>query len=343
VTGGTWGRLAGLAVSVDGIGTERRETEVSSGFTRVTTTIVLAGEGAEGRGEDVTYAAADHDGYPEVDLRGTYTLSSLSEALDAVELFPGGAPEWAASAVYRRWAFESAALDLALRQAGRSLGEVVGRPYRPVRFVVSTRLDPREWLAVDPALEFKLDPTSEWTEEFMRDVAATGSVRCLDFKSFYHGTIVDQPVDPALYARAVELFPDAVVEDAAFVPETVGILRGIEDRLSFDAPIHSLADVEALPVAVRWLNIKPSRFGTLARLFECIDTCEARGVTMYGGGQFELGYGRGQIQALASLFYPGGPNDVAPGAYNEPVPRTGAPRSPLVPPERPAGFSWDPS
>jgi hypothetical protein len=150
-------------------------------------------------------------------------------------------------------------------------------------------------------------------------------------------------VDPALYARAVELFPDAVVEDAAFVPETVGILRGIEDRLSFDAPIHSLADVEALPVAVRWLNIKPSRFGTLARLFECIDTCEARGVTMYGGGQFELGYGRGQIQALASLFYPGGPNDVAPGAYNEPVPRTGAPRSPLVPPERPAGFSWDPS
>jgi hypothetical protein len=210
-----------------------------------------------------------------------------------------------------------------------------------VRFVVSTRLDPREWLAVDPSLEFKLDPTSEWSEGFMRDVAATGSVRCLDFKSFYHGTVVDQPPDPALYATALELFSDAVVEDAAFVPETRELLAGVEDRLSFDAPVHSLADVDSLPVDVRWLNVKPSRFGSLARLLECIDACEARGVTMYGGGQFELGYGRGQIQALASLFYADGPNDVAPGAYNEPVPSAGLPRSPLPPPERPVGFSWE--
>ena len=33
---------------------------------------------------------------------------------------------------------------------------------------------------------------------------------------------------------------------------------------------------------------------------------------MYGGGQFELGHGREQIQRLASLFYADGPNDVAP-------------------------------
>ncbi len=341
MTGGTWGRLAGLELTIDELRTERRATDVSSGFTRVTTTIVLAGAGHEGRGEDVTYAAADHDAFPELDLSGRHTLSSLSTALDGIELFPGGAPEWAASADYRRWGFESAALDLALRQGGVSLGEAVGRPYRPVRFVVSTRLDPREWLAVDPSLEFKLDPTSEWSDAFMREVAATESVRCLDFKSYYHGTVVDQPPDPALYAAAVELFSTAVIEDAAFVPETRDVLRGVEDRLSFDAPVHSLADVDALPVAPRWLNIKPSRFGTLARLFECIDACEARGVTMYGGGQFELGYGRGQIQALASLFYADGPNDVAPGAYNEPVPRGGLPGSPLAPPEQPIGFSWE--
>jgi hypothetical protein len=64
---------------------------------------------------------------------------------------------------------------------------------------------------------------------------------------------------------------------------------------------------------------------------------------MYGGGQFELGYGRGQVQALASVFYADGPNDVAPGVYNEPVPRAGGPGSPLAPPERPAGFSWEPA
>jgi hypothetical protein len=53
---------------------------------------------------------------------------------------------------------------------------------------------------------------------------------------------------------------------------------------------------------------------------------------MYGGGQFELGVGRRHIQVLASLFYPSGPNDVAPSEYNAGGPRAGLPRSPLPPP-----------
>jgi hypothetical protein len=100
--------------------------------------------------------------------------------------------------------------------------------------------------------------------------------------------------------------------------------------------------VEALPSPPRFLNIKPSRFGSLARLFETLDACESRGISMYGGGQFELDVGRGQIQALASLFYPDGPNDVAPPGYNETEPRAGLPRSPLVPPATPIGFSFGP-
>jgi hypothetical protein len=51
---------------------------------------------------------------------------------------------------------------------------------------------------------------------------------------------------------------------------------------------------------------------------------------MYAGGQFELGVGRAQIQALASLFYPDGPNDCAPAAYNAPEPSAGLPASPLT-------------
>jgi hypothetical protein len=48
--------------------------------------------------------------------------------------------------------------------------------------------------------------------------------------------------------------------------------------------------------------------------------------------------GRAQIQELASLFYPDGPNDVAPGAYNDPDLPESLPTSPLSPPENPRGF-----
>ncbi len=231
-------------------------------------------------------------------------------------------------------------LDLALRQAGISFAAAVGREYRPVRFVVSTRLDPRVWLAVDPALEFKLDPTSDWTRGHMEELAATGSVRTLDLKAYYTGTSVDQPLDVALYRAVAELFPAAVIEDPAVTPETLEALHGAEGRLSFDAPIHALADIDELTVPIRHVNIKPSRFGSLARLLECLDACEERGISMYGGGQFELGVGRGQIQALASVFYADSPNDVAPGGYNAPEPRSGLPPSPLPPPRGEPGFSW---
>src|SRR6185312_12114269 len=102
-----------------------------------------------------------------------------------------------------------------------------------------------------------------------------------------------------------------------------------EGRMSFDAPVHSLADLLALPIEPGWQNVKPSRFGTVARLLECIEHCDANGIRMYGGGQFELGPGRRQIQALASVFYPDGPNDVAPADYNVGDPRPGLPQSPL--------------
>jgi L-alanine-DL-glutamate epimerase-like enolase superfamily enzyme len=336
-----YARLARLPIEIARHRLERAETEVSSGFTRVTTTVVLEGAGVEGRGEDVTYDSGDHEVFPELALEGRFTVEEASRALDGLDLFAGRVPKWPASTDYRRWGLESAVLDLALRQAGLSLGEALARPYRPVRFVVSTRLDPRSWLAVDPELEFKLDPTSEWDRPTMEALAATGSVRVLDFKAFYTGTVVEQRPDPELYRAAAELFADAVLEDPALIPETLAALDRAIDRLAFDAPIHSLDDIDALPVRIRHVNIKPSRFGTLERLLDCVEECERRGIVMYGGGQFELGIGRGQIQALASLFYPDAPNDVAPREYNEPEPRAGLQRSPLAPPVRPLGFSWE--
>ena len=310
--------VRGLELEVESFSTERRELSVSTEFVRVTTTVAVSGAGETGRGEDVTYQAELHDDFPELRERGRMTVEAYSQRLAAYGLED-----------YRRWAFESAGLDLALRQNGLSLGRAVGREYRPVRFVVSTRQDVRPWLVLYPALELKLDPVSEWTDERMRELAATDRVRVLDLKGQYHGTVVDQPPDPRLYRAVVEIFPEAIIEDAALTDETREALRGAEERLSWDAPIHSAADIEAR--APRFVNIKPSRFGSVERLFDALDYCEANGITMYGGGQFELGVGRVHIQALASLFYAGSPNDVAPGAYNEGQPRPGLPQSPLEP------------
>jgi hypothetical protein len=331
-----WERLRGLALVVESFQTEQRSVEVSTEFTRVTTTVVLGGGGEEGRGEDVTYTAEDHEWFPTVDPPGATTLADFSRALDDIVLFQGD-PQMAASADYRRWALESAALDLALRQNGMSLGEALERQYRPVRFVISTRGDAFAWLGAAPELELKLDPDNEWERPFIERLAATGRVRVLDLKAYYRGTVVEVEPNPWLYRTVVELFPDVVLEDAWLEGECGEIVRPQAKRLSFDAPIHSADDVRSLAVEPGWMNIKPSRFGTVARLLECIEYCAANSIRLYGGGQFELGVGRMQIQALASLFYPDGPNDVAPSDYNTGAPRPGLPKSPLPAPSDP-GF-----
>ena len=324
-----WDELAGLQVRIDGYSPERRDLP-REGWTRVTTTVVLEGEGEKGEGEDVTYDAAEHDDFPaELPLAGSWSLAELSLHLEAFEL-----PD------YRRWAFESAVLDLALRQAGSSLGDAVARAYRPVRFVASPRSDVAAWLENDPALEFKLDATKEWDGELMRSLAARDRVRVVDLKAYYRGTGVDLDPDPVFYREVADAFSDVVLEDAWLEDGCLEALRGAEDRLSFDAPIHSLADFDALPIDARWLNVKPSRFGTVRKLVECIEVCEQRGVQMYGGGQFELGPGRGQAQYLASLFHPDTPNDLAPSGFNQNDPPPGLPASPLEPVPAEIGFRW---
>ncbi|HET9114524.1 MAG TPA: hypothetical protein VFN33_00380 [Gaiellaceae bacterium] len=322
-----WDEVAGLEVKIDDYALQRRESSTPSGWTRVTTTVVLHGDGGAGEGEDVTYDAEAHDGVPdELILAGTWSLEDFTHRLDDFEELAEG---------YRRWAFESAALDLALRQNELGLGEALGREERPVRFVVSTRADPRRWLEVAPDLEFKLDAEPEWDRELLRRLRELGRVRVVDLKAYYRGTSVDLAPDPELYRAVVEELPDVIVEDAWLEDGLRDALAGAEDRLSFDAPIHSLSDLDDLPLEPRWLNVKPSRFGTVRGLLETIEACEERGIRMYGGGQYELGSGRLHIQRLASIFYPEGPNDVAPSAYNEGEPREGLPQSPLPPRNEP--------
>jgi hypothetical protein len=330
----------------------RRDRDTSSGFRRATTTFHLRGDGVAGHGEDVSYDAADHDALesaPAFDLRGEYgSFDAFSDRLDELNLFPTADPTNESAEHYRRWALESAGLDLALKQNDLSLSEAVGRTPGPLRFVVSTRLgDPPTTDRVDalldayPGTQFKLDPTADWTDELADSLADTGAVRIVDLKGHYEGTEVDQGPDPALYERVLSAFPDAVVEDPALTDETRPLFDGEEGRVSWDAPITGVESVRELPFEPSWLNVKPSRFGTVESLFETIEYAEARDVSLYGGGQFELDVGRDHVQLLAALFYPGGPNDVAPGAYNDPEVTADLPTSPLAAPSNAAGLDWD--
>jgi hypothetical protein len=346
----SWELLAELPLEIDSYALAPLRADVSSDFERKSTVISLCGAGEEGQGEDVTYDAVDHEilqaAGPTLPLAGRFTLASFAEHLGALSLF-AEPPQREVSQRYRTWAYESAALDLALRQAATTLHGALGREALAVRFVVSLRLgepptlEPvSRRLALYPDLHFKLDPTSSWDEQLIAELRATDAVESVDFKGLYVGSIVDQPADPILYERVVRAFPSAWIEDPKLTPETDAVLAEHRDRFSWDAPIHSIEDIEALPYPPRMVNIKPSRLGGLRSLLDAYDYCAARGIGNYGGGQFELGVGREQIQYLASLFHADAPNDVAPTGYNLPVTVADLPSSPL--PARPsaAGFRW---
>jgi hypothetical protein len=346
----TWELLAELPVEIEDYALQGLHADVSSDFERKTTLIHMRGARQEGVGEDVTYDAVDHEVMQAagavLPLAGRFTLASFCEHLAGLSLF-AEPPQREVSQRYRTWAYESAALDLALRQAETTLHAALGREPLPVRFVVSLRLgepptlEPvSRRLALYPWLRFKLDPTSSWDEALIAGLQATGAVDSVDFKGLYTGTIVDQPADPVLYRRVVEAFPQAWIEDPKLTPEIDALLAAHRERFSWDAPIHSIDDIQALPYPPRMVNIKPSRLGGLRSLLDAYDYCAANGIGGYGGGQFELGVGREQIQYLASLFHADAPNDVAPTGYNLPDTAADLPSSPLAPSPSPAGFRW---
>lgn len=348
----TYDVVADLPLTVESVDYEQFTQDTSSDFTRATTVIELHGDDVVGKGEDIAYDAEDHDRLGtaldtgEFALpTGEFTFGEFSVALDDVDLFPNGGPERDATFEYRRWGLESAALDLALKQNETNLAQLLDTEYDPVRFIASTRLgDPPSTTRVDriqaanPDIEFKLDPTADWSDDLIDELRAGGAVRVLDLKGHYEGTVVDSEADPAFYRRIIEGFPEAVLEDPDLTEETRPLFEGEKGRVSWDAPIHSLDDVQSLPWEPSWLNVKPSRFGTVESVFRTVRWALDRDINLYGGGQFELSVGRGQAQELASLFYPHGPNDLAPPIYNESSLPPEVPRSPIGVPANHTGF-----
>ncbi len=350
-----WLRLEELPLRIDGY--ELTEHDRSYGdFTRPSTLVHLQGDGEVGLGEDVVYDVLDQiahrDAGPVHDLTSARTLGELCELVGELDLFEVAAPGMEASRHYRRWAYESAALDLALRQAGIPLHEALGRDPKPLRFVCSTRLttfeseagsttEPiRKRLEKYPDLGFKLDPENDWTADLIEEIRGLAPVHVLDLKGHYRGTPVDVETDPDLYRAVAEAFPEAYLEDPDLDERTRQALEPHRERITYDAPLHSLADITALEPPVRAINSKPSRFGSLRELLAIYEHCEREGIAIYGGGQGEVEVGRGQIQYLASLFHPDTPNDTAPSGYNDPAVPAGLPTSPMDPIPAPTGFRW---
>src|SRR5215218_4677745 len=125
-----WPRLAALPLVVDGYGFERLQAVLAHDFDRITTHVRLSGAGADGLGEDVSVFREDgttlHERRPELPLAGEWTLAGFCDHVAALELW-AEPPEYEGALRFRAWAFASAALDLALRQAGRPLHDVLGR------------------------------------------------------------------------------------------------------------------------------------------------------------------------------------------------------------------------
>jgi len=330
-----WEALAELPLVVEGYALQRLQGEPAFGHDRGTDLVRLQGGGETGLGEDITTYLPEGSAAPELPLAGEWTLGSFCAHLAGVEQWTEE-PPWDLAHNWRNWAYESAALDLALRQAGMSVADALGRAPRPVRFVNSFGLgDPpqfatlRERLDRYPHLRFKLDAEPTWSRDLLEEVAGTGAVDTIDFKGQY-GLEVKQPdALVPLYEHVVELFPDAILEDPHDEPGIAEVLAPHADRVSYDAPIRSVADLDAVAIPPKTINVKPSRIGGIQPLLELYARCDANGIRMYGGGMGELGVARGQIELLASLFHPDTPNDVAPTPYNDEHPADGLPPSPL--------------
>ncbi len=345
-----WPRLEALPLVVEACEYDRLHAVFAYGAERITTHVRLLGAGADGLGEDVSVHREDgtalHETRPSLPLEGEWTLGGFCDHLATLELW-AQPPEWEVLLRCRNWAFESAALDLALRQAGRSLHDVLGLGPRPVRFVNSLGLgeepsiEPlRRRLARAPTVRFKLDAEATWTPELVDEVAATGAVDTIDFKGQYGFEVEDPEALGALYDHLLAAFPEAVLEDPHDLPEIAQRLGDHLERVSYDALIRSAEDIGATPLDGRVVNVKPSRIGSLRKLFAVYARCAREGRPMYGGGMGEVGVGRGQIELLAALFHADAPNDVAPSAYNEDDPRGALPASPLEPRLAATGFRW---
>ena len=347
----TYERIADLPVVIDGYTLDLLSRRVSSGFRRFTTVFALAGAGHHGVGEDVTYEAVEHrraySAGPVLPLAGTWTLEAFSRHLDRLDTFPDRAAR-------ARGLAHLSALGAGERRAGS--GAAPGRPAaargartRACAGAVRRVAEPRPGAVVravaEPASSMRVMCGSSLTRP------RSGGMRCWNAwppagaltrstsRASTRARCPPRAPTADLYRRVARALPDAWLEDPDLSDPAARVaLHSQRHRVTWDAPIHSAADIAAQPWPARTVNIKPSRFGTLRALLDTYDHCATHGIGVYGGGQYELGPGRGQAQYLAALFHPDAPNDLAPAGFDDPVPPADVPCSPMILTPAPVGF-----
>src|SRR5580692_5400578 len=230
-----------------------------------TTQLRLHGHGEEGVGEQVGMGDAQESlRASDFPLAGEWaTLAGFLAHIDAIDMWPEP-PEYELQRNWRRWTFESAALDLALRQSSTSLPEVLGRTPQPVTFVNSFGLgDPPDVdkvanrRAMHPTVGFKLDVAPSWTQEIMDRVAAVEGIATIDFKGQYGLEVEDEAALLAMYERTLATFSEVVFEDPHDYPAVLDLLTPIADRVSYDAPITSVESIGETAIKAQIVNIKP--------------------------------------------------------------------------------------
>ena len=120
-----------------------------------------------------------------------------------------------------------------------------------------------------------------------------------------------------MYERLLDAFPDALLEDPHDLPDITPLVAPHAARVSYDAPIATRGRPrrDADPGAHVQHQADAHRIAAdAARALRGLRRSAA--IAIYGGGMGELGVARGQIQLLASLFSPDGPNDIAPPGFN---------------------------
>ena len=318
-----WERVEGTTHSRSTATSSRRcASKRRRGWTRKTTIVRVHGGGEEGIGEDITYEVAPDNAAaaagPVLALAGSSSLAGFSARLDEVGLTDD----------YTRWAYESAALDSHCGRRACHLPDAVDHevPPAPVR-----RLDAR-WTSA-PGSELSPHAPLQDRRAQRLDQRRTSpssrrphAVDVVDLKGHYRGRRGSTPTPaPELYSRVVDAFPNAYIEEDAWIDEHARpVLEPHRDRITWDAPIDSIADVESLPFPPR---AEPQAVAFPPVHGSSILLCAPATRSLYGGGQCELGPGRGQIQLLASIFHPDASNDVAPAVYNAGGPRPGLPRA----------------
>ncbi len=188
----TFAKLAELPIEIESCHLQGLARSVPLGE-RLSTVVRLLGRGEEGVGEDVIVYPPDQQAFQQAgapDLTGSWTLAELGDRMDSLDLF-AVQPLFEAYRDWRRWAFHSAALDLALRQAGRALHEVLEVQPQPMTFVLSTSLgEPphtdalHALLARYPDARLKLDVSPSWDDRLLAELAALDAVDTVDFKGY---------------------------------------------------------------------------------------------------------------------------------------------------------------